>query len=253
MRYVVMHKAGPDDEAGVPPPPKLIQEMQQLIGEACKAGFFLTGEGLKPGSKRLRLRGRDGDGTVTRGLVPGGSHLPAAFAAIAVRDQDAAIEWGKRFAAAIGGDVDLEIGPLVEPWDIGAPKPEGVLPARFLVIQNTSAATESGAASSPASRAAVGKLMADSTKDGVLQFFETLQPTSRARRLHYQDNERRVVDGPFAESKELVGGFCMMQMRSIDEVSEWANRYARIIGGTCEIDVRPVAEPNANAPSRGAR
>ena len=39
MRYVVMHKAGLDDEAGVPPPPKLVHEMQQLIGEACKAGI----------------------------------------------------------------------------------------------------------------------------------------------------------------------------------------------------------------------
>jgi len=45
----------------------------------------------------------------------------------------------------------------------------------------------------------------------------------------------------------------MMQMGSIDQVSEWANRYARIIGGTCEIDVRPVAEPDADDPSRGAR
>jgi len=85
MRHVVMHKAGPDDEAGVPPPPKLVQEMQQLIGEACKAGFFLAGEGLKPGSKRLRLRGRAGDLEVAKGLSPGGSHLPAAFAAIDVR------------------------------------------------------------------------------------------------------------------------------------------------------------------------
>ena len=253
MRYVVMHKAPPDDEAGVPPPPKLIEDMQQLIGEACNAGFFLAGEGLKPGSKRLRLRGRDGDFTVGKGLSPGGSHLPAAFAAIVVRDEAAAIEWSKRFAAALGGDVELEIGPLVEPWDIGADKPDGVLPVRYLVIQNASPATESGAAPSPATRAALAALMAESTKDGVLQFFDTLQPSSRARRLRDQDNQRRVVDGPFAESKELVGGFCMMQMRSIDEVSEWANRYARIIGGTCEIDVRPVAEPKAGATAGGAR
>jgi hypothetical protein len=184
--------------------------MQQLIGEARKAGFFLAGEGLKPGSRRLRLRGRDGDYAVTKGVSPGGSHLPAAFAAIAVRDEAAAIEWGRRFAAAIGGDVDLEIGPLVEPWDIGAPKPEGVLPVRFLVIQNASPATESGAPPSAASRAAVASLMAQSAQDGVLQFVETLQPSSRARRLQYQDNKRRVVDGPFAESKELGGGFCMM-------------------------------------------
>jgi hypothetical protein len=242
MRYVVMHKAGPDDEAGVPPPQKLIQEMGQLIGEAIKAGFFLAGEGLKPGSQRLRLRSRDGDFRITKGVAPGGNELPAAFAAISVRDQEAAVEWGKRFAQALGGDVELEIGPLVEQWDLGAPKPEGELPVRFLVIQLATAATESGTAQSPASRAAIGRLMADSTKDGVLQLFETLQPSSRSRRLHYENNKRRVVDGPFAESKELVGGFCMMQMRSIDEVSEWANRYARIIGGTCEIDVRPVAE-----------
>lgn len=242
MRYVVMHKASPKDEAGVPPPQKLIEEMGQLIGEAVKAGIFLAGEGLHPSSRRLRLRWRRGDATVTKGPYAGESELPAAFAAISVRGEDEAIEWAKRYAVAFGGDVDLELGALVEEWDLGGNKPEGELPRRFLVIHKATAASEAGTPLAAANRAAVAKLVAESQRDGVLQFFETLQPSSRARRLLYRDNKRGIVDGPFVETKELVGGFCMMQMRSMDEVIAWADRYARIIGGELEIDVRPVAD-----------
>jgi hypothetical protein len=240
-----MHKASPQDEAGVPPPQKLIEEMGQLIGEAAKAGVFLAGEGLKPSIQRLRLSFRGGDAAVQPGPYAGGNELPAAFAAIRVRTQDEAVAWAKRFAAALGGDVDLELGPLVEEWDLGGPKPEGEVPLRFLVIQKATAGTEAGTPPTAAARTALAKLIEESTRSGVLQFFERLQPSAAARRLLYRDNKRRVVDGPFSESKELIGGFCMMQMRSLDEAAEWSNRFARIIGGTCEIDVRPVAEPAA--------
>ena len=116
------------------------------------------------------------------------------------------------------------------------------VPLRFLVVHKANASTEAGATpSSPA----LAKLLAESKRSGVLLYRETLLPSAKARRLHYSGGKRRVVDGPFGESKELIGGFSILQMRSLDEVVEWTDRYARILGGNVEVDVRPIAEPAA--------
>ncbi len=242
MRYVVMHKASPKDEAGGPVPQQLVQDMGRFVGDAIKAGVFLNGDGLHPSSRRVRLACRDGQCTVTPGPYAGDRELPAAFAAIRVRSQDQAIAWAKRFAAAIGGTVDLEVGALVEHWDLGAPKPPGDVPLRFLVILKANAATEAGQAPTAAGSPALASLLDESARDGVLLYHETLLPSARAHRLHYTGGKRRVVDGPFSESKELVGGFSVVQMRSLDEVLTWVDRYAQILGGTLEVDVRPIAD-----------
>lgn len=248
MRFIAMHKADPKHEDGAPPPKELVEQMGALIGEIAKAGILLAGEGLHPSKRRMRLSFRNGDCSIQRGPYSGERELPAAFAAIRVRSEDEAIAWAKSFAAAIGGDVDLEVGALTEYWDLGMGERPADAPLRFLVIHKADAATEAGRQPSAASRAALAQLLAESTRSGVLQFHESLQPSSAARRLLYRDNVRRVVDGPFAESKELIGGFCMMQMRSFDEIQEFCDRYTRILGGTLEIDIRPVADPAGGAP-----
>ncbi len=247
MRYILMHKASPQDEAGTPPPAALIQEMGRFIGDAIKAGVFLGGDGLHPTSRRMRLSCRGGEFHLQKGPYAGAHELPASFAAISVRTVDEAVLWAKSFALALSGDVDLEIGALVEEWDLGAPKPAGEVPLRFLVVQKADAATESGREPAAANRAALSKLLADAARSGTLLYHEVLQPSARGHRLHYRDNQLRVVDGPFSESKELIGGFCVMQLRDLDEMLPWANRYVRILGGTLEIDVRPIAEPAAGS------
>jgi hypothetical protein len=249
MRFLVMHKASPQDEAGGPPPQKLIEEMGALIGEAAKNGIFLAGDGLLPSSKRHRVRLRGGKFTVARGPYEGESELPAAFAGIRVRSDEEGVEWAKRFAEAIGGDVNLEVGLMTEESDLMGQPRAADAPMRFLVIHQANAATEAGDVPTAANRPALAKLLTESARSGVLLFHETLLPSKEARRLLYRDNVRKVVDGPFSESKELVGGFCMLQMRSFDEVADFSNRFARIVGGTVEIDLRRVAD----APGGGAR
>ena len=78
------------------------------------------------------------------------------------------------------------------------------------------------------------------TKAGVLVRATALQPSTHAKRLHYTNNHLRVVDGPFAESKELIGGFSVMELSGFDEAIELSKRYAEILGGTLEIDMRIV-------------
>ena len=78
-------------------------------------------------------------------------------------------------------------------------------------------------------------------------FTEALLPSAKAVRLNYSDNVRTRVDGPFTESKELIGGFCRLQMRSFAEMVVWSERFARILGGTVEIDLRVAAEGEGSA------
>ncbi len=76
---------------------------------------------------------------------------------------------------------------------------------------------------------------------GVMLAGEGLTPTAKAKRVRFSGKERAVIDGPFAESKELIAGFWIWQVRSMDEAVEWLKR-APFDGGT-EVTIRPVFEP----------
>src|SRR5581483_5248400 len=114
----------------------------------------------------------------------------------------------------------------------------------MLMIEKADAASEA-ARRSPAQKAALTRLRTEMTKAGVLTSTEQLQPSANAKRLVYTANQRRTFDGPFAESKEMIGGFSIMNLGSVDEVLAMCDRYAKILGGTLEIDVR-VVEPDAS-------
>lgn len=245
MRYLMMHKADHNTEAGTPPSPELIAGMGRMVGDLLKNGVLLAGDGLHPSKRRVRLRGAGGRIEVEHGPYAGGNELPAAFTAIQVPSMDAAIDWGRRYAEAVG-DVELELGPLVEAWDLGAPRPPGELPLRVLILQKATAASEAGQPLPPARQRELDQLLAKMRQQQVLLYREELQPSARAHRLQYRGGRRSVVDGPFAESKELIGGFVMLQLRSFDEVLVHADRFAQIYGDV-EMDVRIAAEPRAAA------
>ena len=246
MRYVCMHKVGPTSEAGGPPPKDLIAGMGQLIGETAKTGKFINGGGLKPSRERLRLSFAGGRCTVTPGPLVGGNELPAGFATIKVKTRDEAIEWAKRFAAAVGAD-EVELGPMTEPWDLGlCPKPEGA-PLQFMILHKATKATEAGQPPTKKQAAELAQLCAEMVKAGVLTFVQSLQPSSKAVRLRYRGGKRTVMDGPFAESKELIGGFSMVKVESLDEMLGWSDSFAKIIAEDLEIDLRLATEPEGAA------
>jgi hypothetical protein len=84
---------------------------------------------------------------------------------------------------------------------------------------------------------------------GVLLQAEALQPSAKALRLKFSRGERVVVDGPFAESKELIAGFAILRLPSREAAIEQTTRFARILGGDVEVDVRPLYEVDEVAAS----
>ncbi len=242
MRFIMMHKADKNSEADIPPSSELIVSMGKLMEEMAKASVLLAGEGLQPSSKGVRLKFSGGKRTVTRGPFTGSNELIAGFAIVRVESMEKAIEWASRLAKVVG-DVEIDIGPLKEPWDLGlCPKPDGQM-TRFMMMYKADESSEAGV--SPTSEV-MEKWTQDMVEAGVLLSAQALQPSSKGARLKFAGGKRTVRDGPFTESKELIGGFCMLQVKLKEEAIEWGSRFAKALRDArveddLEIDICPLS------------
>jgi hypothetical protein len=88
----------------------------------------------------------------------------------------------------------------------------------------------------------MGRFNEELVKAGVMLAGEGLHPSARGVRMHFSGPRRTVVDGPFAETKELVAGFWLWQVRSMDEAIEWARRCPNPHAEDCDLEIRPVFE-----------
>jgi hypothetical protein len=113
---------------------------------------------------------------------------------------------------------------------------------RFLVVVKASPESEAGVLPSTELLEAMGKYNEELVKAGVLLAAERLQPSSKGARIKFAGSKRTVVDGPFAETKELIAGFWLWQCRSREEAIEWAKRCPNPMGQEGEIEVRQVFE-----------
>lgn len=244
MRFLVMHKVDAKMEAGEPPSREIVAKMGALVGEALKSGVFKDGAGLHRSARRVRLRASGGLCEVERGPYRGENELVASLAMIKTRSLDEAIEHGRRMATALG-DCEIEIGLVVEGWDLtGAPKPAHVEHDRYLLLLKGDAASERG---EERARHAIDEVLAGMKRDGVLLAAESLAPSAKGKRKAAAPKEKRAwVDGPFAESKELVAGFSLLEMPAMSDVVAWADRYADVLDGN-EVDIRVVREPSGFA------
>ena len=89
-------------------------------------------------------------------------------------------------------------------------------------------------------KAALSRLKTEMVKAGVLLRSTDLAPSATAKRLKFRNNDLHVTAGPFTESVELIGGFAIMELADADEAIALCRRYAKILGGTLEIDLRVV-------------
>lgn len=113
---------------------------------------------------------------------------------------------------------------------------------RFMVIVKSNAASEAGAMPSEELLTAMGKYNEELVKAGVLLAGEGLHPSSKGARVRFFGKRRSVIDGPFPETKELIGGFWLIQVKSKEEAIEWVKRCPNPCEGESEIEVRQVFE-----------
>jgi len=113
---------------------------------------------------------------------------------------------------------------------------------RFMVLVKASKETEAGALPSQELLTAMGKFNEDLVKAGVMLAGEGLHPSSKGARVRFAGNKRTVTDGPFAETKELIAGFWLWQVKSKAEAIEWVKRCPNPTGAEAEIEIRQVFE-----------
>lgn len=112
---------------------------------------------------------------------------------------------------------------------------------RFLVLHYSNEANEAGIPPSKELIEEMGKLMEDTAKSGILLAGEGVHASSKGARVSFSGGKRTIIDGPFAEAKELIAGFVMLDVPSKEHAIEWATRFARVIGDVV-VEIRQVVE-----------
>ncbi|WP_372527432.1 YciI family protein [Piscinibacter sp.] len=122
---------------------------------------------------------------------------------------------------------------------------------RFMILVKATPQSEAGAMPEEQLIAAMAEYHEQLVKAGVLLDASGLQPSSKGWRIRYAGGQRSVIDGPFAESKELIAGYTMVQVRSRDEALEWTRRFPAPHGdlANAEIEVRQLFELDDFGPS----
>jgi hypothetical protein len=119
---------------------------------------------------------------------------------------------------------------------------------RFMVIVKATKESEAGVLPDPQLLAEMGKFNEELIRAGVMLAADGLQASSKGARVKFSGKSRTVVDGPFAETKELIAGFWIWKVKSLDEAIEWVKRCPNPHDGESEIEIRQIFEMEDFAP-----
>jgi hypothetical protein len=115
---------------------------------------------------------------------------------------------------------------------------------RFMILVKASKDSEAGVLPSEQLFTEMGKFNEELVKAGVLLAAEGLQASSKGARVKFSGDKRTVIDGPFAETKELIAGFWLWQVKSKEEAIEWVKRIPNPTGDEGEVEIRQVFDPD---------
>jgi hypothetical protein len=274
MRFMMLLKSDANTEAGVMPSAEILTAMGKYNQELFDSGKLIAGEGLQPSSKGFRIRNRGGNLTITDGPFPETHELLAGYWMIKADSKEEAIEWAKRVPFESGGPSatgdgtgQIEIRQVFELDDfpvnenesgwreqeaelreksgngsLGAAADAGAGGAnklKYLMMFKADERSEAGVLPSEEELATMGALMGELAEKGIIVEGEGLQPSSKGARVYFSNGKRTVVDGPFPETKELMAGYCVVQVDSREEALEIAKRGA-LAGGDCDCEIRQV-------------
>ena len=114
---------------------------------------------------------------------------------------------------------------------------------RFMILRKADKQTEAGVMPSRQLLEAMGAYMGEMTKAGVILAGDGLKPTAKGARVKFRRGKPTVTDGPFTESKEVIAGYCLIQVASLQEAIDWVKRWPALdADGEVEIEIRPLYE-----------
>jgi hypothetical protein len=270
MRYMLMIKATKDYEAGALPDETTLMEMAKYTEELVAAGAWLGAERLQPSSAGLRAHYANGKITVTDGPFPETKELIAGYCLIQAQSREEAIAWAKRIPFQAG---EIEVRPLFEVTDFpvdpseqaegwreseehfrAVPPPRTPGTVRYIGLVKADKQTEAGALPDEKAMAAMGAFMEEGVKSGVFLSGDGLKPSSMGARVRFSGRQPTVTDGPFPETKELVGGYAILQFTSRAQAIEWTRRFVEVdapcrLNGESTCELRPLFDYENFGPS----
>lgn len=247
MRFMILIKADEDTEAGVLPSQQLLTEMGAYNEALVNAGVMVAGEGLQPSSGGVRVRFAGGRTTVIDGPFTETKELLAGFWLWDVKSKEEAVEWLNRCPNPTNADAEVElreagcasglegVSPQAAPSSAAGAK-------RYMVLIKSDRDMEAGVNPGNERLAAMARRNEEAVREGTLLLADGLKPSSQGARVRFSGRTRTVVDGPFAETKELIAGFWLIQAASMADAIEWVERYPypRDRDAQYEIEIRPV-------------
>lgn len=268
MRFFIGVKATEASEAGEMPGPELLRAMFEFNQELVAAGVMIDGNGLQPSAAGYKILTVEGETRIVDGPFTETKELISGYWVLQANSMQEAVAWAKRAPMdADGRDAALEIRQIFEledfpenpdeagwreaeeklreEWNAGSPgEAQGSLqptPGKlvYMGMVHSTTASEAGVLPDEAELTTMGALMEESAAAGILLGGEGLRPSSEGVQIKFHNGERTIIDGPFTETKELVGGYAIMQFDSEEQAREWTLRFAKTSGQEC-VQVRKV-------------
>lgn len=247
MQFMIIRKADAATEALLPPAPGLIEDMERFNAQFAEQGRLGLALGLRPSAHAVRLKLWPGGESVTDGPFAETKELVAGFTIIEADSKEAAIEQVRRWPASdleATGEVVLELRETGCPGGCAevASSMEGNddSAGRYVILLRSDAASERDTVPFQAELDALDAFNMAEAEAGVLLAGEGLMSSARGARIHVKGGGVSVIDGPFAEAKELVAGFWMIRAASLDEALAWARKLPYPTGPEVEVEIREV-------------
>jgi len=245
MRFLILRKACSDSEAGAKPSPELIEAMGEYMDTLAAEGRLLAGEGLKPSSQGVRVTfGPGRKAMVEHGPFPERGELIAGFSIIEADSMEDAVAWVKDWPSQDAqGHADIELRPIGCPGGLsgfGDPS-EGDSPSpRYIVMLKLNERSETDWNPGEEILGQMIEANRQGEAAGLLIAGHGLSSSRHAKRVRFGHGKPAVMDGPFAEIKEMVAGFWVLRANDLDEVIAWTERYPFPDGDDARLEIREL-------------
>ena len=247
MQFMIIRKADAATEAGLPPSPRAIEDMARFNAECAEAGRLGLALGLRQSAYGVRLRMWPDGEAITDGPFTETKELVAGFTIIEADSKEAAIAQLRCWPLSdldAAGEVTLELRETGCPGGCAEVAPgmrgndDG--PGRYVILLRSDAASERDTVPPRHKLDALDVFNAAQAQAGVLLAGDCLKSSARGARVQLAGCASTVLDGPFAEAKELIAGFWMIRADSMDDAIAWARSLPYPTGPEVEVEIREV-------------